>query len=939
MYKLVKWGLSSLLALSLVLPPKMPGFFLPPEVHAAEKQKVIELVQESSQIFSEGAVHTAYTAILPDEKKVLLDVIEVDLTNPYVEVKPMAGHNQHFTEKQSVQKMVEEYGAAAGINTDYFVMAKEGGPFGHIVLDGELLSTQIKHDGFRNLAITQERKAVILPVPFKGEVTAPDGSSFVLNEINNSEYFPESTPGASSHSGALVMYTPYWGLNSPGVMPGYSSSPIIEMSVRGDRVDQIAVYPAGAPVQDGIDIPQDGYVLWGHAQGGQFLIDHFQPGDLVEWSWDPGPAVNWLNSVGAYTELVLQGRPLDPINTPNSIKGRHARTVAGADQSGTRLILVTAEKSAQSAGATLEEMAQILVRLGAWEGVNLDGGGSTTMVVRQLGDTASSLVLTPQGGTQRAVPVGLGIFNTAPPGDLEGLLISGRQKLLIGDQVSYTAKAYDSHYNPYAFQQSELEWFDTKGLGQFTLNNWQALSPGETRIVAELNGVTGELPVSVYGAEDLERLLVSPRAFYIRPGEVWPLTIQAETKDGQILSVRPQNLAITFEGVEASITPQGVQAGAAPGEGTMILEYGGALRLEVPVVIGEHREAWLNFEGFEGAFNFAGVPADLKGQVSKVKYPQERVYRGQEGFKLSYQFKEQDPGDAQIAYGRFAEDLPLPGQPLGIGAWVYGDHSSHWLRAEIVDAKGKVSWITLADQINWSGWKWVEGDFPNDLSYPLAMRSFYVVDLPEGRASRPRTGTIYIDEAALIQPGSRPPFEDIYGHWAEDGIASAYQIGLANGTSETTFTPNRTVSRAEMVSFLARALAWEKPAEPVAVNFKDEIPAWAQENVELALAYGVIEGFDDGSFRPNEPITRAQMAVMLDRALKLEETGLKPVETPFKDEAQVPAWAKDGVARAGASGLMVGMGGFFKPAASATRAEAVVVSLRAMNNLVLNKND
>jgi hypothetical protein len=99
---------------------------------------------------------------------------------------------------------------------------------------------------------------------------------------------------------------------------------------------------------------------------------------------------------------------------------------------------------------------------------------------------------------------------------------------------------------------------------------------------------------------------------------------------------------------------------------------------------------------------------------------------------------------------------------------------------------------------------------------------------------------------------------------------------------------------------------------------------------------GLIEGFADGEFRPNEQITRQQMSVLLVRALKLagaETPAGNPSATlaGFEDRSQIGAWAEEAAAIAVESGLMKGRGnGSFAPEASSTRAEAATVLARML---------
>ncbi|WP_339287552.1 S-layer homology domain-containing protein [Paenibacillus sp. FSL E2-0201] len=186
-------------------------------------------------------------------------------------------------------------------------------------------------------------------------------------------------------------------------------------------------------------------------------------------------------------------------------------------------------------------------------------------------------------------------------------------------------------------------------------------------------------------------------------------------------------------------------------------------------------------------------------------------------------------------------------------------------------------------------------------------------------------------EEGSEQPQPLPNFTDIAGHWAETLIRSAAGLKLAGGYPDGSFQPNKSVTRAEFTVMLMNAL--KSGAAGSASTFKDQekIGAWAAEAVAQAASAGIVSGYEDGSFRPNAVITRAEMAVMIAKALGLP---LEPAAgTSFTDDAKIPAWAKAAVKGIHALGILEGRGaGRFAPSEQATRAEAVTMLLRMLEH-------
>jgi len=136
---------------------------------------------------------------------------------------------------------------------------------------------------------------------------------------------------------------------------------------------------------------------------------------------------------------------------------------------------------------------------------------------------------------------------------------------------------------------------------------------------------------------------------------------------------------------------------------------------------------------------------------------------------------------------------------------------------------------------------------------------------------------------------------------------------------------------------LSRALQLENRSDirAQALSFKDAVsfPSWASSHIALARSAGLINGYDDGTFRPNKPITRAEIVVMAVRALKLANDTSKATFF-FVDDKEIPSWAKSAVSQSVVAGIIKGKNGNrFAPADQSTRAEAVTILIAIANSL------
>ncbi|WP_426450976.1 S-layer homology domain-containing protein [Paenibacillus sp. S-38] len=209
------------------------------------------------------------------------------------------------------------------------------------------------------------------------------------------------------------------------------------------------------------------------------------------------------------------------------------------------------------------------------------------------------------------------------------------------------------------------------------------------------------------------------------------------------------------------------------------------------------------------------------------------------------------------------------------------------------------------------------------------------------------------NQATVLSPGggwftvvsSSKEFTDTTGHWAEADIHLLASKLLVKGTSASEFSPDKPVTRAEFAAMLTRALGLPDNRGASAKYSDVGKYTWFAGPVGAASAAGLVDGYDDGTFKPNARISREQMAVMLTKALAygsglqgVQPTGdLSAVSIPvFQDGAKIASWASAPVTEALAAGLMEGVTPEkFAPKENATRAQAVVLLKRLLISLKL----
>lgn len=188
--------------------------------------------------------------------------------------------------------------------------------------------------------------------------------------------------------------------------------------------------------------------------------------------------------------------------------------------------------------------------------------------------------------------------------------------------------------------------------------------------------------------------------------------------------------------------------------------------------------------------------------------------------------------------------------------------------------------------------------------------------------------------AAILEPlpkaapvvNSTPPKSntqepvDIAGHWAKDNIKKLLAAGASTGYPEGTYKPDNKITRAEFATLLVKAFQLSPASGKV---FDDTAGHWARDYISTAAACGIVNGYSNSCFGPDEWITREQMAVMLVKAAGFKQAA---GQKSFADDSQVSPWAKEAVAVSAEKQVINGYpDNSFRPFNTASRAEAATV--------------
>ncbi|MFD0679422.1 MULTISPECIES: S-layer homology domain-containing protein [unclassified Paenibacillus] len=169
-------------------------------------------------------------------------------------------------------------------------------------------------------------------------------------------------------------------------------------------------------------------------------------------------------------------------------------------------------------------------------------------------------------------------------------------------------------------------------------------------------------------------------------------------------------------------------------------------------------------------------------------------------------------------------------------------------------------------------------------------------------------------------------FNDMNGHWAAQYVDRLTGRNVVDGFEDNTFRPDQSVTRAQLVKMIADALALKASGTSTYFADSELLPDWAKDAVAQTAQEGLIQGYEEKGrawFKPNQPLTRAELAVILSRVLDRNAVHSNKEVSAFTDQKDIPEWAQSAVIAVSGANIISGYpDGAFRHGSYVTRAEA-----------------
>lgn len=734
------------------------------------------------------------------------NVLRVDLTNENVKVDSIV-NKSGLTAMSPVKTLAKTNGAVAAVNGSFFDM-DTGATYGPIMSNGQFdIAASRNNTDMATLALDNSNNPILSYLNVKVELITPTGDRKPIAAYNRYNGF---------YNMNMYIVDSKWGSITPGVTKTYPNW--LEMVVEDGVVKEFSKN------KPGVAIPKNGFVVLATMGQDTDLEKCFKVGDPVTYEVTTNIDTNNLGmALTGGTILVKDGKVLTNFTHQAAGNSRQPRTAAGITADGKTLIIaaVDGRQPGVSIGLTQAEMAEYMKELGCANAINYDGGGSTTLVARQQGDTGISTVNTPSDGFERGVSASLGVFSVGEKGPAASLLVSAYEDyVFVNTSRAFTATGVDKYLNPVEINSQDIEWSVSGVKGTFTSNVFTPTTAGQAIITAKIgDSVIGTCPITVLSAP--VKLSLNVDTLNTAPGATTTFAVRGWDKNGFSASIHPSHVKWGVLNKVGTISSNVFTAGNS-GTGYVSASFGGA-SVFCPVSISQPGVKKI-IEDFN---NKAVMSVDLSAKTVTAKYDAaSNVYKsGPYSGKLTYDFTK------GLEQNRAAYiNLPDGGKALDsttakLGVWVYsGSKKPLWIGAMIHDKKGNTYYKYFTKDVNWTGWKYLELSL-EDIPNPTKVSKIYAVQTSKKKAS----GTLYFDNLTMVYSGHPevPPSKSAVNTLPKD---DAYKERSVSGSDSLSF------------SVFGQSTAYDKDKNKTQLNLLNSLASKINKSMQASVLVGTHDG-------------------------------------------------------------------------------------------------
>jgi exopolysaccharide biosynthesis protein len=502
-----------------------------------------------------------------------INILRMPVSDPYIKLRPIESKTEYGL-RETLTDLLGANGAIAGANASFFgTSSGYAAPFGSIAKDGKLISVSAEHnsDGssFATFVMGESGNSYMSFLK-TGIRFINDGKENMevhsVNKITDMVFPVAVTKEAMADTSALDARFP--GLYKVMVNTGF----IVRLTT------------------DTVRIPENGFVVLIQKASTDYYSRFFKVGQSASLVVST-PGIDYAKvqaAIGGGGILVRDGAA---VSEGTVVAGRQPRTAIGVNKENTQIIIAEVDGRTHSIGMTPQEMSSLMISLGAYQAMNLDGGGSSTMAIRGL-DGSYSVVNTPSDAVQRKIINAAGIFESAPIGALAYLDVKVPSPVLVGRPFKLGVTGLDEYGHPVFLDESLLNITYDDPLGAWSQGYFAPSKEGLLGYTVSYNGAYAKSGKIV--AELLSEAKANVKEVRLLPGGTQELSFTVAGNSGTSMAA-PSSPSFRVEPESLGRIEEGTFIAEAEGAGYIQCAVAG-LSLYIPAYIG-HMETVTGEDG------------------------------------------------------------------------------------------------------------------------------------------------------------------------------------------------------------------------------------------------------------------------------------------------------------------------------------------------------
>jgi len=679
----------------------------------------VDIYKENKKEIIANGIELNKQTIFNENGWIYFNVVEIDVNNPDISILPIystKGVNNFST----IKSMISDKNIVAALNGDYFARRNNslyiGQSIGLLGKDSQILvSSAEENDGSNKMG------------------------SFILQKDNNITYsylkntitiYSDNKEETYLASG-INKYVPY---NAIGILTSIWNETSIGNSENENTLEVLVINNKIIEIRDnleGIAIPENGYIL--HAYGPNaklYILNNYSIGDNIFYKIDINLDVEKMKlAISGGTILVENGKIP---SFSHLVWGTNEMSAIGSNKDNTKIYLIA------SSPVTQKQFAKLINNYGIYNALCLDGGGSTTMIIKQPTRTDFSIISSRFTNYLRPVVNGIGINKNLEPTNIPyNLVLTLKDKYIFkNNSTTFILEGYDTNYYPINIDMNNISVTFNNDNAVYENNQIIGKKEGFTTITVKYENISISKELRILG--EAYSLTIEPSLANIQKTDTQNFTVYATDKNGYTSKINNELLLWNIEQGSGEIN-NGTFIPYQYDQTIISASIDNIKSFSIININQEEQSILDSFETLNGTFS--AYPNTVTGDINIYS---NKHKTGKYALKLTYNFINNENA-VRGAYYDYTSPIVIPDLTTEIGIWIYSPIKNQCsIKSQFKDIKGNTYIAVLANEIDWIGWKYLTYTKPEKIK---EITSLYIaqsnVDLTD-------FSYIYFDDLTVI---------------------------------------------------------------------------------------------------------------------------------------------------------------------------------------------